>query len=184
MTNARAPSTSATFSRGIALWWQQAKLFASGVLFVLVGSLIAGILVAAGSLFLTTSSEDRYLALKHLQADLLTVVPMANRTINFNFDSGGTSMQPAEALAFTQGATDSVNVEIYNAALYGTLAAIGCFVIATIFWMEYGRKRLTDHQVRGARLVKAKQLKSELVARNDASPYRSPTCRCARGREP
>ncbi|QKM57847.1 type IV secretion system DNA-binding domain-containing protein [Burkholderia glumae] len=172
MTNARAPSTSATFSRGIALWWQQAKLFASGVLFVLVGSLIAGILVAAGSLFLATSSEDRYLALKHLQADLLTVVPMANRTINFNFDSGGTSMQPTEALAFTQDAADSVNVEIYNAALYGTLAAIGCFVIATIFWMEYGRKRLTDHQVRGARLVKAKQLKSELVARNDASPYR------------
>ncbi|WLE64156.1 type IV secretion system DNA-binding domain-containing protein (plasmid) [Burkholderia plantarii] len=183
MANARAPSTTATFSRGIALWWQQAKLFASGVLFVLAGSLIAGILVAAGSLFLATSADDRYLALKHLQADLLTVVPMANRTITFNSDSASTSMQPAEALAFTRDAADSVNVEIYNAALYGGLTTIGCFVLVTLFWMEYGRKRLTDHQVRGARLVKAKQLKSELVARNDASPYRIAGVPMRRGAE-
>jgi type IV conjugative transfer system coupling protein TraD len=184
MSNSRAPSTTATFSRGIALWWQQAKLFASGVLFVLAGSLIAGILIAVGWLYLATSADDRYLALKHLQADFLTVVPMANRTINFNFDAGSTAMQPAEALAFTRDATDAVNVEIYNAALYGALTAFGCFVLVTLFWMEYGRKRLTDQQIRGARLVTAKQLESELVARGDASRYRIAGVPMRRGAEP
>lgn len=172
MSDPRAPSSLATFSRGTILWWQQAKLLTSAIVAVLVSAIVVGVLVGGAYLYLITSAQTRYLAIKHVEAEFLTVVPMANPDVSFHFGDDVTTLPPDAALSFTEEAADEFFIYVRNAALYAVLTAIGVFIFAVIFWMEYGRGRLTDKQIRGARLVKAKELTKELQAQDDASPYR------------
>ncbi|WP_186260045.1 type IV secretion system DNA-binding domain-containing protein [Burkholderia gladioli] len=172
MSDPRAPNSLATFSRGTILWWQQAKLLTSAIVAVLVSAIVVGVLAGGAYLYLITSAQTRYLAIKHAEAEFLTIVPMANPNVSFHFDDDVTNLPPGAALSFTEEAADGFFVYARNAALYAVLTTIGVFIFAVIFWMEYGRGRLTDKQIRGARLVKAKELTKELQAQDDASPYR------------
>ncbi|MDN7742358.1 type IV secretion system DNA-binding domain-containing protein, partial [Burkholderia gladioli] len=171
MSDPRAPNSLATFSRGTILWWQQAKLLTSAIVAVLVSAIVVGVLAGGAYLYLITSAQTRYLAIKHVEAEFLTVVPMANPDVSFHFGEDVTTLAPDAALSFTEEAADEFFVYARNAALYAVLTAVGVFVFAVIFWMEYGRGRLTDKQIRGARLVKAKELTEELREQDDASPY-------------
>ncbi|WP_186122966.1 type IV secretion system DNA-binding domain-containing protein [Burkholderia gladioli] len=172
MSDPRAPNSLATFSRGTILWWQQAKLLTSAIVAVLVSAIVVGVLAGGAYLYLITSAQTRYLAIKHAEAEFLTIVPMANPNVSFHFDDDVTSLPPDAALSFTEEAADEFSICARNAALYAVLTTIGVFIFAVIFWMEYGRGRLTDKQIRGARLVKAKELTKELQAQDAASPYR------------
>lgn len=172
MADNRAPSGTATFSRGTVLWWQQVKLFSNALGAVAVASICLGLIAGAAYLYFVTSAETRYLAIKHVEAVFLTIVPMADSNVYFHSGDQVTPLQPAAALDFSADAADEFFIYVRNAALYAGLTAIGACVLAVLFWMEYGRKRLTDQQVRGARLVNAKDLVKELTRRNDASPYR------------
>ncbi|WP_186159544.1 type IV secretion system DNA-binding domain-containing protein [Burkholderia gladioli] len=172
MSDPRAPNSLATFSRGTILWWQQAKLLTSAIVAVLVSAIVVGVLAGGAYLYLITSGQTRYLAIKHAEAEFLTIVPMANPNVSFHFGGDVTNLSPDAALSFTEEAADEFFVYARNAALYAVLTAVGVFVFAVIFWMEYGRGRLSDKQIRGARLVKAKELTKELQAQDAASPYR------------
>ncbi|WP_186239621.1 type IV secretion system DNA-binding domain-containing protein [Burkholderia gladioli] len=171
MSDPRAPGSLATFSRGTILWWQQAKLLTSAIVAVLVSAIVVGVLAGGAYLYLITSAQTRYLAIKHAEAEFLTIVPMANPNVSFHFGGDVTNLPPDAALSFTEEAADEFFVYARNAALYAVLTTIGVFIFAVIFWMEYGRGRLTDKQIRGARLVKAKELTKELREQDDASPY-------------
>ncbi|WP_124084015.1 type IV secretion system DNA-binding domain-containing protein [Burkholderia gladioli] len=171
MSDPRAPSSLATFSRGTILWWQQAKLLTSAIVAVLVSAIVVGVLAGGAYLYLITSAQTRYLAVKHVEAEFLTVVPMANPDVSFHFGDDVTTLPPDAALSFTEEAADEFFVYARNAALYAVLTTIGVFIFAVIFWMEYGRGRLTDKQIRGARLVKAEELTKELREQGDASRY-------------
>ncbi|BCQ58162.1 type IV secretion system DNA-binding domain-containing protein [Burkholderia gladioli] len=171
MSDPRAPSSLATFSRGTILWWQQAKLLTSAIVAVLVSAIVVGVLAGGAYLYLISSAQTRYLAIKHVEAEFLTVVPMANPDVSFHFGEDVTTLPPDAALSFTEEAADEFLVYARNAALYAVLTTIGVFIFAVIFWMEYGRGRLTDKQIRGARLVKAEELTKELREQGDASPY-------------
>ncbi|MEB2609753.1 type IV secretion system DNA-binding domain-containing protein [Burkholderia cenocepacia] len=172
MADQRSPSGLATFSRGTALWWQQAKLLTSAIVAVVIAAILVGALAGGAYLHFVTSAETRYLTIKHVEAEILTVVPMANPNVSFHLDSDDTALPPAAALSFTEDAADEFFVYARNAALYAVLTAIAVTFLSVLFWMEYGRGKLTDKQVRGAKLVKAKELIKELEARDDASPYR------------
>ncbi|MBU9276843.1 type IV secretion system DNA-binding domain-containing protein [Burkholderia gladioli] len=171
MSDPRAPSSLATFSRGTILWWQQAKLLTSAIVAVLVSSIVVGVLAGGAYLYLITSAQTRYLAIKHVEAEFLTIVPMANPNVSFHFGDDVTNLPPDAALSFTEEAADEFFVYARNAALYAVLTTIGVFIFAVIFWMEYGRGRLTDKQIRGARLVNAEELTKELREQGDASRY-------------
>ncbi|WP_186223943.1 type IV secretion system DNA-binding domain-containing protein [Burkholderia gladioli] len=171
MSDPRAPNSLATFSRGTILWWQQAKLLTSAIVAVLVSALVVGVLAGGAYLYMITSAQTRYLAIKHAEAEFLTIVPMANPNVSFHFDDDVTNLPPDAALSFTEEAADEFFVYARNAALYAVLTTIGVFIFAVIFWMEYGRGRLTDKQIRGARLVKAEDLTKELREQGDASRY-------------
>ncbi|WP_186098564.1 type IV secretion system DNA-binding domain-containing protein [Burkholderia gladioli] len=171
MSDPRAPSSLATFSRGTILWWQQAKLLTSAIVAVLVSAMVVGVLAGGAYLYLISSAQIRYLAIKHVEAEFLAVVPMANPNVSFHFDDDVTDLPPDAALSFTEEAADEFFVYARNAALYAVLTTIGVFIFAVIFWMEYGRGRLTDKQIRGARLVKAEELTKELREQGDASRY-------------
>ncbi|MBW5288132.1 type IV secretion system DNA-binding domain-containing protein [Burkholderia gladioli] len=171
MSDPRAPGSLATFSRGTILWWQQAKLLTSAIFAVLVSAIVVGVLAGGAYLYLISSAQTRYLAIKHVEAEFLTVVPMANPDVSFHFGEDVTTLPPDAALSFTEEAADEFLVYARNAALYAVLTTIGVFIFAVIFWMEYGRGRLTDKQIRGARLVKAEELTKELREQGDASPY-------------
>ncbi|RQT22070.1 type IV secretion system DNA-binding domain-containing protein [Burkholderia contaminans] len=172
MADQRSPSGIATFSRGTALWWQQAKLLTSAIVAVVIASILVGAIAGAVYLYFITSAHTRYLTVKHLEAEILTVVPMANPNVSFHLGNDDTELPPAAALAFTEDAADEFFVYARNAALYAVLTAIAVTFLTVLFWMEYGRGKLTDKQVRGAKLVKPKALVKELEARDDASPYR------------
>ncbi|WP_017917805.1 type IV secretion system DNA-binding domain-containing protein [Burkholderia gladioli] len=171
MSDPRAPSSLATFSRGTILWWQQAKLLTSAIVAVLVSAIVVGVLAGGAYLYLITSAQTRYLAVKHAEAEFLTIEPMANPNVSFHFGDDVTNLPPDAALSFTEEAADEFFVYARNAALYAVLTTIGVFIFAVIFWMEYGRGRLTDKQIRGARLVKAEELTKELREQGDASRY-------------
>ncbi|WP_186166158.1 type IV secretion system DNA-binding domain-containing protein [Burkholderia gladioli] len=171
MSDPRAPGSLATFSRGTILWWQQAKLLTSAIVAVLVSAIVVGVLAGGAYLYLITSAQTRYLAIKHAEAEFLTIVPMANPNVSFHFGGDVTNLPPDAALSFTEEAADEFFVYVRNAALYAVLTTIGVFIFAVIFWMEYGRGRLTDKQIRGARLVKAEELTKELREQGDASRY-------------
>lgn len=171
MSDPRAPGSLATFSRGTILWWQQAKLLTSAIVAVLVSAIVVGVLAGGAYLYLISSAQTRYLAIKHVEAEFLTVVPMANPDVSFHFGEDVTTLPPDTALSFTEEAADEFLVYARNAALYAVLTTIGVFIFAVIFWMEYGRGRLTDKQIRGARLVTAEELTKELREQGDASPY-------------
>lgn len=172
MADQRSPSGIATFSRGTALWWQQAKLLTSAIVAVVIGAILVGAIAGALYVYFVTSAESRYLAVKHFEAEILTVVPMANPNVSFHLGNDDTELPPAAALSFTQDAADEFFVYVRNAVLYAVLTAIAVMFLSVLFWMEYGRGKLTDKQVRGAKLVKAKELVKELESRDDASPYR------------
>ena len=172
MADQRSPSGLATFSRGTALWWQQAKLLTSAIVAVFIAAILVGALAGGAYLYFVTSAETRYLTIKHVEAEILTVVPMANPNVSFHLGNDDTALPPAAALSFTEDAADEFFVYARNAALYAVLTAIAVTFLSVLFWMEYGRGKLTDKQVRGAKLVKAKELIKELEARDDASPYR------------
>lgn len=172
MADQRSPSGIATFSRGTALWWQQAKLLTSAIVAVVIGAILVGAIAGALYVYFVTSAESRYLAVKHVEAEILTVVPMANPNVSFHLGNDDTELPPAAALSFTQDAADEFFVYVRNAVLYAVLTAIAVMFLSVLFWMEYGRGKLTDKQVRGAKLVKAKELVKELESRDDASPYR------------
>ncbi|MDN7753819.1 type IV secretion system DNA-binding domain-containing protein [Burkholderia gladioli] len=171
MSDPRAPGSLATFSRGTILWWQQAKLLTSAIVAVLVSAIVVGVLAGGAYLYLITSAQTRYLAIKHAEAEFLTIVPMANPNVSFHFGGDVTNLPPDAALSFTEEAADEFFVYVRNAALYAVLTTIGVFIFSVIFWMEYGRGRLTDKQIRGARLVKAEELTKELREQGDASRY-------------
>lgn len=172
MADQRSPDGFATFSRGTALWWQQAKLLTSAVVAVVIAGILVGALAGGTYLYFVTSAETRYLAAKHVEAEILTVVPMANPNVSFHFGSNDTELPPAAALSFTDDAAEEFFVYARNAALYAVLTAIAVTFLSVLFWMEYGRGKLAEKQVRGARLVKPKALVKELESRDDASPYR------------
>ncbi|HHV7524406.1 TPA: type IV secretion system DNA-binding domain-containing protein [Burkholderia orbicola] len=172
MADQRSPSGLATFSRGTALWWQQAKLLTSAIVAVVIAAILVGALAGGAYLYFVTSAETRYLTIKHVEAEILTVVPMANPNVSFHLGNDDTALPPGAALSFTEDAADEFFVYARNAALYAVLTAIAVTFLSVLFWMEYGRGKLTDKQVRGAKLVKAKELIKELEARDDASPYR------------
>ncbi|WP_367190288.1 type IV secretion system DNA-binding domain-containing protein [Burkholderia sp. Ed8] len=172
MADQRSPNGIATFSRGTALWWQQAKLLTSAVVAVVIAGILVGALAGGAYLYFVTSAETRYLAAKHVEAEILTVVPVANPNVSFHFGSNDTELPPAAALSFTDDAAEEFFVYARNAALYAVLTAIAVTFLSVLFWMEYGRGKLAEKQVRGARLVKPKALVKELESRDDASPYR------------
>lgn len=162
MADQRSPSGLATFSRGTALWWQQAKLLTSAIVAVVVAAILVGALAGGAYVYFVTSAETRYLTIKHLEAEILTVVPMANPNVSFHLGNDDTALPPAAARSFTEDAADEFFVYARNAAVYAVLTAIAVTFLSVLFWMEYGRGKLTDKQVRGAKLVKAKELIKEL----------------------
>ncbi|MCM2552601.1 type IV secretion system DNA-binding domain-containing protein [Burkholderia glumae] len=172
----RSTSALSAFSRGSALWLQQAKLLAGALVAVLIASFAAGLLVAFAYFFLACPPDTRYLAFKHQQALLQSFIPFANNTVSLQAgDVPGAaplSLSPDDTLAFTRDADEQASVFLHNAILYGGLSFVVIFVLSILFWIEYGSRKLSDQQVRGATLVNAKTLVKQMRQRNDASPYR------------
>lgn len=124
MADQRSPSGLATFSRGTALWWQQAKLLTSAIVAVVIAAILVGALAGGAYLYFVTSAETRYLTVKHVEAEILTVVPMANPNVSFHLGNDDMELPPAAALSFTEDAADEFFVYARNAALYAGLTAI------------------------------------------------------------
>lgn len=161
-----------TFARGAELWMQQAKLFAGAVASVCIVSLFVGLLVGIGYFFLATSSDTRYLGAKYFEARLLTIIPLPNNKVTLRTEAGEEHVMPEEAISSTSEDGDDAIAAAQNGALFGLLSAIGAFVLIVLFWIEYGKRKLTDQQLRGATLVDAETLTRDMEARNDCSPYR------------
>ena len=97
MAEQRSPSGLATFSLGTALWWQQAKLLTSAIVAVVIAAILVGALAGGAYLYFVTSAETRYLTIKHVEAEILTVVPMANPNVSFHLGNDDTALPPAAA---------------------------------------------------------------------------------------
>jgi type IV conjugative transfer system coupling protein TraD len=103
---------------------------------------------------------------------LLTVIPLPNNTVTLRTGAGEVHVTPEEAISRTGDDGEDAITAAQNGALFGGLSTIGAFMLIVLFWIEYGKRKLTDQQLRGATLVDGQTLTRDLEARNDCSPYR------------
>ena len=80
-------------------------------------------------------------------------------------------LRVSEVIALTEEAAQEAGRILYNSMVLGGLCAAFVVFIVTLYWWGYGRTKMQDDLLRGARLVDGKALAKLVRQREEAGPY-------------
>ncbi len=159
------------FSRGAELWLHQTRLvFVSAFSAIKIG-LVVGVALAAGYFWLASSEDERHALERNLSAATLREIGANGGKLDLIVQGQSISLPVNSVESLTEEAADEARRHLRNSAWLGLLAALGVTLLMSLYWLAYGRLRMTDQQLRGGGLVPGEELARQLHARGEASPY-------------
>ncbi len=160
-----------SFSRGTELWLHQAKLFFVALRAILIITALSSALTTGIYFWKATMPNEKYALERHLLAQALNTVPLANSKIDLNVNGRLYQIEAKEAIRLTEQIMAGVLQKFQKACLWGLGVALGAGVLVAFFLWRYGKQKITDKRLRGAQLLEGPELARVMHARSDASYY-------------
>lgn len=159
------------FARGAELWMHQARLFMVALGSVLLISLVFGIVISGLYFWGVSTSVEKYSLERNWNAQVRDILGMTAGKMEIHANGTVHKIEVKDVISLTQHYADEAQRKLRNAGLIGLLSSMGIVFLISLYWFGYGKGKMTDKLLRGARLVDGKSLKTLIESRNDHSPY-------------
>ncbi len=160
-----------SFARGSELWMHQARLLGVAVLSVVGVSVVVGIVAAVAFFYGITSADTRYALERYVTANARLVVAMTNTKMELYVSGAPAMLEVADVAMLTKEDADEGLRILRNSGVLAALVTLGTFFFIGIYWIQYGRGKMTDQKLRGASLVAGPELRQLILSRKEDSPY-------------
>lgn len=160
-----------SFSRGAELWMHQARLFFVAIWTVVFISMVIGLIVTCGYFWQVTTQDEKYALTQNVLAHTRDTLHMTAGKMELVISGNLHKLEVKEVVMLTEDIAREAWRKIQNGILFGILTAIGVIFIISLYWWGYGREKMTDKQLRGAKLVEGKILAHLVKSRHEDSPY-------------
>lgn len=160
-----------SFSRGAELWMHQARLFVVAVWTVVLISVVAGLGVAGAYFWNAATPDEKYALERNVLAHTREALYMTAGKMELHVNGALHKLEVSEVAALTEDMAAEGWRKLRNGGLFGALTSIGVLFLIILYWWGYGREKMQDNQLRGAKLVEGKELARLVRQRNEASPY-------------
>ncbi|MDR0564874.1 MAG: type IV secretion system DNA-binding domain-containing protein [Azoarcus sp.] len=160
-----------SFSRGAEIWMHYARMFAVSCGIVIASSLALGMLIGGVFFYIRTDASDRYWIERNYAAKLREAVFMGRSKMALEVDGARHTLTAEEVKQLTEEPSEFARVTAWNGMVLGGEVALGAIFLIVLYWWHYGRGKMRDSHVRGASLVDGSELKRQIDANGDGSPY-------------
>ena len=160
-----------SFARGSELWMHQARLFVVAIGTVVLLSVLVGLGVTSGYFWNTTTASEKYALERNVLAHTRDVLGMTAGKMELHVEGRARLLEVGEVASLTESLAEEGWRKLRNGGLFGALSAAGFVFLVSLYWWGYGRAKMQDRQLRGARLVAGTELATLVRQREEASPY-------------
>ena len=160
-----------SFARGSELWMHQARLFVVAIGTVLLLSVLVGLGVTSGYFWNSTTPSEKYALERNVLAHTRDVLGMTAGKMELHVEGRARLLEVEQVAALTEVLAEEGWRKLRNGGLFGALSSAGFVFLVSLYWWGYGRAKMQDRQLRGARLVAGPELATLVRQREEASPY-------------
>ncbi len=171
MAKREEKGSAGSFSRGAELWMHQARLFVVAIWTVVLISILAGLAVTTAYFWNATTADEKYAMERNVLAHTRDALYMTAGKMELNVNGELRKMEVSEVALLTDDMAEDAWRKLRNGGMFGLLTSIGVVFLISLYWWGYGRERMQDNQLRGAKLVEGKELARLIRHRDEASPY-------------
>jgi len=171
MAKREEKGSAGSFSRGAELWMHQARLFVVAIWTVVLISILAGLAVTTAYFWNATTADEKYALERNVLAHTRDALYMTAGKMELNVNGELRKMEVSEVALLTDDMAEDAWRKLRNGGMFGLLTSIGVVFLISLYWWGYGRERMQDNQLRGAKLVEGKELARLIRHRDEASPY-------------
>lgn len=171
MAKREEKGSAGSFSRGAELWMHQARLFVVAIWTVVLISILAGLAVTTAYFWNATTADEKYALERNVLAHTRDALYMTAGKMELNVNGELRKMEVSEVALLTDDMADDAWRKLRNGGMFGFLTSIGVVFLISLYWWGYGRERMQDNQLRGAKLVEGNELARLIRHREEASPY-------------
>ena len=171
MAKREEKGSAGSFSRGAELWMHQARLFVVAIWTVVLISILAGLAVTTAYFWNATTADEKYALERNILAHTRDALYMTAGKMELNVNGELRKMEVSEVALLTDDMAEDAWRKLRNGGMFGLLTSIGVVFLISLYWWGYGRERMQDNQLRGAKLVEGKELARLIRHRDEASPY-------------
>ena len=171
MAKREEKGSAGNFSRGAELWMHQARLFVVAIWTVVLISILGGLAVTTAYFWNATTADEKYALERNVLAHTRDALYMTAGKMELNVNGELRKMEVSEVALLTDDMAEDAWRKLRNGGMFGLLTSIGVVFLISLYWWGYGRERMQDNQLRGAKLVEGKELARLIRHRDEASPY-------------
>ncbi len=171
MAKREEKGSAGNFSRGAELWMHQARLFVVAIWTVVLISILGGLAVTTAYFWNATTADEKYALERNVLAHTRDALYMTAGKMELNVNGELRKMEVSEVALLTDDMAEDAWRQLRNGGMFGLLTSIGVVFLISLYWWGYGRERMQDNQLRGAKLVEGKELARLIRHRDEASPY-------------
>lgn len=171
MAQREAKGSAGSFARGAELWMHQARLVTVAIGSLMVISLAISVAIGTAYFWRTSSENDRYALERNVLAHVRDVLAMTAGKMELSVNGQVVKMEVKDVARLTEEPAADAMIYVHNGLIVTGLSFVGLAFLIGLFWWGYGRSKMTDVQLRGARLVEGKDLAKLIRSRGEASPY-------------
>ncbi|MDF6724959.1 hypothetical protein NLQ73_24785, partial [Escherichia coli] len=153
------------------LWMHQARLFVVAIWTVVLISILAGLGVTTAYFWNATTADEKYALERNVLAHTRDALYMTAGKMELNVNGELRKMEVSEVALLTDDMAEDAWRKLRNGGMFGLLTSIGVVFLISLYWWGYGRERMQDNQLRGAKLVEGKELARLIRHRDEASHY-------------
>lgn len=166
MAKREEKGSAGSFSRGAELWMHQARLFVVAIWTVVLISILAGLAVTTAYFWNATTADEKYALERNVLAHTRDALYMTAGKMELNVNGELRKMEVSEVALLTDDMAEDAWRKLRNGGMFGLLTSIGVVFLISLYWWGYGRERMQDNQLRGAKLVEGKEL-ARLIRHRD-----------------
>lgn len=160
-----------SFARGSELWMHQARLLGVALLSVLGVSVVVGAIASVAFFYGFTSADTRYALERYVTANARLAVSMTNTKMELHVNGSPVMLNVSDVAMLTEDDAQEGLRVLRNSGVLAVLVTLGTFFFIGLYWLQYGRGKMTDQKLRGASLVSAEALRRLILDRKESSPY-------------
>ncbi len=159
------------FSRGAELWLHQARLLLVSALSAIKIGAAVGVSLGAMYFWLASTPDERYALERNSSSAALRSIGADSGRMDLRFEGQVQPYAVQTVETLTEPLATEAKRHLRNAGWMGLLVGLGATLVVGLYWMAYGRSKMTDQQLRGGNLVPGEELARRLIKRGEASPY-------------
>ncbi len=171
MANRKAIGSAGSLTRGAELWMHQARLFVVALRNIVLIGLFFGLCAGFSYYWFSSTGVERYGLYTNVLAHTREMLHMTAGKMELIIGGELYKLPVSEVIELTSGVADDALLRVWNGFVIGLLTMLGSILLIGLYWWEYGRGRMEDRQLRGARLVDGKELAGLISRRKEESPY-------------